>query len=199
MPFITEAIWAALPHRASDPELLIVARWPGVGKRDETAEVEVEALIELVTMIRNARASARLAASDWLETWVYVPPELGPTFEALRPAIERLARARPLHRTLTAEALHGVARTTDLTTVAPATDIEAAIRPAAPDGGVGDLEQARLAKELLDAEGWLLATRQRLGDPSFVAKAPAAVVEAARLREAELAEQVARLRKRIGG
>ena len=29
-----------------------------------------------------------------LETLVYVPPELGPTFEALRPAVERLARAR---------------------------------------------------------------------------------------------------------
>ncbi len=28
MPFVTEALWAALPHRASDPELLIVARWP---------------------------------------------------------------------------------------------------------------------------------------------------------------------------
>ena len=28
MPFVTEALWGALPHRASDPDLLIVARWP---------------------------------------------------------------------------------------------------------------------------------------------------------------------------
>ena len=28
MPFVTEALWDALPHRATDPELLIVARWP---------------------------------------------------------------------------------------------------------------------------------------------------------------------------
>ena len=34
MPFVTEALWATLPHRATDPELLIVARWPGVGERD---------------------------------------------------------------------------------------------------------------------------------------------------------------------
>ena len=34
MPFVTEAIWGALPHRAGDPELLIVARWPGVGHGD---------------------------------------------------------------------------------------------------------------------------------------------------------------------
>ncbi len=38
MPFVTEALWAALPHRATDPELLIVARWPGVGERDLATE-----------------------------------------------------------------------------------------------------------------------------------------------------------------
>ena len=35
MPFITETLWEALPHRATDPGLLIVARWPGVGERDD--------------------------------------------------------------------------------------------------------------------------------------------------------------------
>ena len=74
MPFVTEALWARLPHRATDPELLIVARWPGVGERDLAAEREVGALIELVSELRNARASAKLPAADWLETHVYVPP-----------------------------------------------------------------------------------------------------------------------------
>ncbi len=96
MPFVTEALWAALPHRASDPDLLIVARWPATGVGDETAEREIGALIDLVTEIRNARASARLPAAGWLETLVFVPLDLGPAFEALRPAVERLARARPL-------------------------------------------------------------------------------------------------------
>ena len=91
MPFVTEALWAALPHRATDPDLLIVARWPGVGERDETAEAEIGALIDLVTEIRNARASAKLPAADWLETFVFVPTGLGSSFEALRPAVERLA------------------------------------------------------------------------------------------------------------
>jgi valyl-tRNA synthetase len=95
MPFVTEALWAALPHRASDPQLLIVARWPGVGERDLAGEGEVGTLIDLVTEIRNARAQAKLPAADWLETLVYLPTALGPTFEALRPAVERLARARP--------------------------------------------------------------------------------------------------------
>ena len=66
MPFVTEALWAALPHRASDPDLLIVARWPGAGERDLAVETEVGALVELVTEIRNARAQAKLPAADWL-------------------------------------------------------------------------------------------------------------------------------------
>src|SRR4051795_273727 len=51
MPFVTEALWAQIPHRTSDPELLIVARWPGVGARDLEAESEVGAVIDLVSEI----------------------------------------------------------------------------------------------------------------------------------------------------
>ena len=78
MPFVTEALWAQLPHRATDPDLLIVARWPGVGERDLEAESEVGAVIDLVTEIRNARATAKLPAADWLETHVVVPHRARP-------------------------------------------------------------------------------------------------------------------------
>ncbi len=197
MPFVTEALWAALPHRASDPELLIVARWPGAGERDAAAERDVGALIDLVTGIRNARASAKLPAADWLETLVYVPLALGPTFEALRPAIERLARARPLHRELTPEALEAATRQGDLAVIVVAGDVEAAVRPIAAHAGVEALERERLERDLTEAEGWLAAARERLANESFVSRAPAAVVDGARAREAELVDQVARLRDRL--
>ena len=198
MPFVTEALWASLPHRATDPELLIVARWPGVGEADPVAEREVAMLIDLVGEIRNARASARLPAADWLETLVYVPVELGPTFEALRPAIERLARARPLHRELTPEALEAAAQPGDLTSSSPAARSRRPSGPRRADDDAADLERDRLERDLAEAEGWLAAARERLADESFVSRAPAPVVEGARAREAELAEQVARLRERTG-
>ena len=198
MPFVTEALWAGLPHRSSDPELLIVARWPGVSERDTAAEAEVGALIDLVGEIRNARASAKLPAGDWLETLVYVPVRLGPTFEALRPAVERLARARPLDRELTPEALAAASRPGDLTVIVGGGELEARIRPAASHAGMDGLERERLERELADAEGWLSAARDRLANDAFVARAPAAVVEGARAREAELADQVARLADRLG-
>ena len=173
MPFVTEAVWAALPHRASDPDLLIVARWPGVGERDAAAERDVGALIDLVTGIRNARASAKLPAADWLETLVYVPLALGPTFEALRPAIERLARARPLQRELTPEALEAATRPGDLAVIVIAGEIEAAVRPVAAHAGADALERERLERDLAEAEGWLAAARERLANDSFVSRAPA--------------------------
>jgi valyl-tRNA synthetase len=200
MPFVTEELWASLPHRASDPELLIVARWPAPGARDVIAEAAVEALIELVRGIRNARAEAKLEPAQWLPVDVVVPPELGlgTTFEALRPAVERLARARPLERRLTREALASTAGPTDLVVIAG--ELEALVR--AGDGGDStsastSLDRARLARELAEAEEWLAAARDRLANESFISRAPAAIVEGARAREAELAQQVARLRDRL--
>jgi valyl-tRNA synthetase len=197
MPFVTEALWDALPHRATDPDLLIVARWPGVGDRDETAEREVGALIDLITEIRNARSAARIVAGDWLETLIYVPVSMGSTFESLRHGIERLARARPLRRELTPEALEAASSPGDLTIIVAGGEIEAAVRVGSSHGASADLERERLERELAEAEGWLVAARDRLANDSFRERAPAAVVEGAYAREAELADQVEKLRARL--
>jgi valyl-tRNA synthetase len=195
MPFVTEAIWQAMPHRATDPALLIVARWPGEGARDGGAEADVAAVIELVRGIRNARAEARLEPAARLRLDVFVPTELGPTFEALRPAIARLARAEPVERQLTPEAL-GPARAAGGLTVLAGT-IEAVVGHPLVRTESSDLERSRLAKELADAERLLAVSRQRLANTEFISRAPAPVVDAAHAREAELADQVVRLRDRL--
>jgi valyl-tRNA synthetase len=196
MPFITERLWAALPHRATDPDLLIVARWPGVTERDEVAEAQVGALVELVRAVRNARADARLEPAAWLPLDVYVEPELGPALEALRPAIERLAHARPIRRRLTREALHGSAAAGGLAVIAGPT--EAVVGTGTVDPAAAEADRARLEKELSDAERLLAAARARLANEAFMAKAPPAIVEGARASEAELADQVDRIRERLG-
>ena len=122
-----------------------------------------------------------------------VPVALGPTFEALRPAIERLARARPLQRQLTPEALPPDVPATSRSSSLG--EPEAAVRPGAPVPAPSSNGPA--GTRARGGEGWLAAARA--GWPtSFVASAPAAVVEGARAREAELADQVERLRERMG-
>ncbi len=197
MPFITEQLWGSLPHRATDPDLLIVARWPGVGERDDAVEADVGALVDLVRAIRNARADARLEPAAYLPLDVYVEPELGATLEAMRPALERLARARPLRRRLTRESLHedaGTGRGLSVV-VGPA---EAVIGLAGEDPDAAQADRARLEKELADAERLLAGARARLANEAFVSRAPAAIVEGARAREQELADQVERLATRLG-
>ncbi len=198
MPFVTEALWQTLPHRPTDPSLLIVARWPGVGERDQGAETQLEALVELVTEIRNARSQARLPAGDWLSTEIYVPTELGPVFESLRPAIERLARARPLERRLTLEGLQA-GRPGSLAVIAGDAEAVVHARAGVDEAASAALDRARLEHELAEAQGWLDQARARLADEAFLAKAPAHVVDGARRREAELADQVDRLRDRSNG
>jgi valyl-tRNA synthetase len=199
MPFVTEALWDAMPHRASDPDLLIVARWPAPIARDERIEAEVGAILDLVRGLRNARAESRVEAAAWLTTEVVVPSAMGPTFEALRPAVERLARARPLERRLSREALGQGSGPTDGALTVIAGELEALVHRGndAGDGSGREAERARLDRDLAEARAWLESARQRLANEAFISKAPPTVVEGARAREAELADQVERLEDRL--
>jgi valyl-tRNA synthetase len=191
MPFVTEAIWARLPHLTGDPELLIVADWPAAETdvADAAAEAEVAPLLDLVRALRNARAEARIEPAVWLTMQVYLPDGLVATFKSLRPALERLARARSLELVDTAELEGGLAVVVG--------EILASIRPLERDEAQDERDRARLERELAEARGMLTAARARLANEAFVGKAPAAVVEGARARAAELAELVGRLEERL--
>jgi valyl-tRNA synthetase len=196
MPFVTEAIWARLPHAAGDPALLIVADWPAAAPdaADATAELEVAALLDLVRALRNARAEARIEPAAWLPVDVYVPDSLSAAFESLRPAIERLSRSRPLSREAGPDRIR---RGVEGALSVIAGEIEAIVRPAAQDDAQEARDRARLVRELAEAEGMLAAARSRLANEAFIGKAPPAVVEGARARAAELEELVERLSQRL--
>ncbi len=196
MPFVTEAIWAHLPKGPGDPALLIVADWPAPGAGDAAAETQVGALLDLVGAIRNARSEARLEPAAWLPVDVALPPALEAAFDALAPAIERLAHARPLAKVPDAAALRsGTAGGLAVVTGA----IEGMIHPTAPGIEAAARDRARLERELAEAETQLDGARARLADERFVAQAPPAVVERARARAAELEERVGKLRASLAG
>ncbi len=197
MPFLTEAIWGQLPHAADDPELLIVAAWPAPGTIDPAAEADTAALLDLVRAIRNARSEARVDPKAWLPVDVAVPSSVAAVFEELRPALERLAHARPL-RSMDDPGAFQPTPAGGLAVVAG--DLEAVIHPAAEgDAGAAARDRARLERELAEAETQLASARGRLADERFTSKAPAAVVDGARTREAELAERAEKLRDRLAG
>ncbi|HET7029906.1 MAG TPA: valine--tRNA ligase, partial [Candidatus Limnocylindrales bacterium] len=194
MPFVTEAIWEALPHRVDDPELLIVARWPRSHAPDAAIDRGIGEVIDTIVALRNARATADVPAGAWLEVHLAPPAASRDLFGQLAPAIERLARARPLRVTDSAAELARPAGALDV--VLPG-GLEGSILPAAADVDAGARDRARLEKELVEAEGHLDAARARLANASFTDKAPPAVVAGARDRERELTAQVERLRERL--
>ena len=196
MPFVTEAIWAHLPKGSGDPALLIVADWPAPGAADAAAEAQVGALLDLVRIIRNARSEAKLEPAAWLQVDVALPAELEVAFDALAPALERLAHARPLAKVPDTASLRSGAAG-GLAVVAGA--IQGMIHQSAPDGEAAARDRARLERELAGAETQLDGARARLADERFAAQAPPAVVERARARAAELDEQVVKLRASLAG
>ena len=101
MPFVTEALWGRIPHRASDPDLLIVARWPAPTGRDDRLEAEVDAILELVRGLRNARAEAQAGGRrPGSPTEVVVPAGAGRDVRGAAPR-DRAAGARPAARPAT--------------------------------------------------------------------------------------------------
>jgi valyl-tRNA synthetase len=110
----------------------------------------------------------------------------------LRPAVERLARLRPLHVLAQAPDVGG--GTGGDAIVVLAGGFEARVSRTGTSGGPG---RARLERELTEATEALARAEGRLADPRFSSRAPAAVVEGTRQRIAELRERVERLRATV--
>jgi valyl-tRNA synthetase len=184
MPFVTEQIWQSLPDRR---EPLIAAPWPAAGERDELAEREMELIFDAIRFVRNGRAELGLDPARRLPL-IAVSPGRADLLRAQAPVIGALARidlvvevsqmappAQALHRALAGVELY------------------------LPLEGVVDLvaERDRLRQELTRIEGIVAALHARLGNPQFVERAPAAVVEKERVRLDEQEALIATLRERL--
>jgi valyl-tRNA synthetase len=197
MPHVTEEIWNRLPHTAEDPELVIVAPWPDSSDpsfsavRGAPSAEGVGGLIELITAMRAARAEAGIQPADVLNASLWLPDgSAREAFADLQSVVERLARIQAT-RVETRDALDS-AGVESLSVVTPFGEARL-IRSNADR----ERERARLEKELRNSEAALEAADRRLEDPNFVGRAPAAVVEQASRRAAELRDQVAALRARL--
>jgi len=191
MPFVTEALWQALPASAKSGEALIIAAWPEADatRLDDVAEAQMGVLMELVRGIRNVRAEYNVEPGKRIPALI-VAGELAPALEARRPVLELLARLDPATLTLAVQA------------EPPAQAASVVVGDAAaylPLAGLVDLdaERARLQKALAQLEGHIQGHRAKLAGP-FAEKAPADVVAAARQRLAEMEAEAAQLREQLG-
>ena len=187
MPFLTETLWAELPHAG---DLLIVAPWPVAAPRDEVAEAAFGAVIDLVRAVRNARTEANVEPGRWIAAEVFAGPHAGTFAEARR---ELAALARLDIDQLAISAGEPAAALGALTAVAGET---VALLPLA---GMVDLdaERERLEKERAEATLEKERAEKQLGNEAFVSRAPGSVVEVQRKRLQTAQEQIALLERRL--
>jgi valyl-tRNA synthetase len=186
MPFVTEEIWAPLGAAwpsATKGQLLLVASWPRARERDRAAEASFAALAEVIQAARNLRTEARLPAGTVLPLrLVPADAQAAEAAAASRRYIEPLARVR-------LEVLGpGAAAPTAgrAATALGAIWLEAGEAPARSDARVAELRRSQVRLEAL------------LGDPNFIARAPATVVARERERLAEIEERLRQIGESSG-
>jgi valyl-tRNA synthetase len=171
IPFVTEEIWTYLPGAGGG--LLMSRRWPATdpGLRDEVVEAEMERAIAATNSLRGWRVSVGAPPGT------PVPGRLeADGYERVAAHVARLARFEFSEDGGEPVATVGVPGGNVAVLATDAVDLEAEQRRAAE-------RQATLEKEIARAEG-------KLANQGFVAKAPAAVVEAERAKLERLRKEL---------
>jgi valyl-tRNA synthetase len=174
MPYVTEEIWQRLPHQG--PSIMIAAYPTGGRAVEAEAELQMDSLMDVVRAIRMIRTTYEVDPRRRIEVTVVAPRD-GGFVEAHAPVIRALARVEKLDVVKRA----GEARQTIVQPVGP-------MEVRVPLAGLFDVEaeRGRLDRERAKIDGELAALRRRLGNPQFVERARAEVVQESRDRLAEL-------------
>jgi len=175
MPFITEAVWQALPHEGP---ALMVEKYPEFSEKLAFPEDEAnfETIMAAVRAVRARRAEMNVPPSK--KPRLIIATEKTAVFEAGRVYLSKLAYAGEL--TIGAAPPAG----TDGMVVVVTNDAKLYM----PLAELVDIqkERERIQKELKKAQDDLNRTEAKLQNESFVAKAPEAVVNAERERAEKL-------------
>lgn len=185
MPFITSELWNNTGTRS---ERLINVSWPKNESFDTAAIGDIDWVIELIGSIRSLRAEMNLPAGAKLTVLLK---------GANADSLAHLLRFKPI--------ICSLARLEDICgyedEITPDM-VQSVIREASlliPLKGVVDFaaERERLQKELAGLEQNLAGYERKLSNPSFVERAPAAVVEEEKRRRAEALENKAKVEEAL--
>ncbi|MCL4470385.1 MAG: valine--tRNA ligase [Gammaproteobacteria bacterium] len=183
IPFITEELWQKVaPLAGKNGDSIMLQAYPvaDAGRVDEAAAGTVGMLKEIVNACRTLRGEMNLSPA------LKVPLIALGDISALAPYIQALAKISDV-------------------TIAQG-ELPAADAPVAVVGEIRlmlkievdkEAEQARLAKEIARLEGEMAKARTKLANESFVARAPAAVVEQEKERLANFGAMVEKMRAQL--
>ncbi|MFO7570298.1 MAG: valine--tRNA ligase [Smithellaceae bacterium] len=179
MPFLTEELWQALS--GSDEHSIMVSRFPEVREawNDQASEKDMEALMEIITSIRNIRGEMRIPPSHKLDVLISAADK------AEKALIE--SGSGYIHNLSNLASL-----TVEVNLVEPkgvATGVVGATRIFVPLAGIVDIagEKTRLEKELAKVSKDLEHSSRKLANSDFRAKAAPEIItkEEDKLKESQ--------------
>jgi valyl-tRNA synthetase len=197
MPYITEELWQRLPgvdekllhpaYKGARPTVML-ASYPQADAAliDERAESEMQAVINLISRVRNIRTEMNIKPGERVKLIIAAPDESARNvFEASRAAVARLARASEILIREQLDAPRASARAV----------LAGGAEVAVPLEGLIDfeVERARLSREIEKLQKESAKLEAQLANPQFVERAPAEKVSEIRERLGDITERVRRL------
>ncbi len=188
-PHVTEELYHELPG-VQESEFLMCQKFPeGSAFPDPRVDAEFTFLKNFVTGIRNLKAESKVPPTKKIRVWIRDADEK--TVSVLRKSmavITSLAKLEDLQ-------FEGAAPTGPVTqVVVPAVEVAQNISIEVPLSELKDLkeEYRRVEKEALEAEKLFEVQKKKLSNESFVARAPAEVIEKERQKLAEYQDRLSR-------
>jgi len=201
MPYITEELWQSLPgvgknslhpaYAEAEPTIML-ASYP-VGDTslvDEQTEWEMQAIIDLISRVRNIRSEMNIKPAERIRIIVGAPEErLRNVYQAARDQISRLVRASEFSLSERLEAPRASARAV----------LVGGAELAVPLEGLIDFEQERqrLRKEQDKLQVEAAKLEAQLQNPNFVERAPVERVAEVRDRIADIAQRNSQLQQTV--
>lgn len=196
MPYITEELWLRLPGNkqlhpsyAGAEATIMLAAYPEGRKEliDETAEFEMQAIIDLISRVRNIRSEMNIKPADRVS--IVLRPGFGTTHETLLAAKEQIMRLARASDMKIGEAPKASARAV----------LAGGAELAIPLEGLIDFEQERqrLNREQQKLQAEAAKLEAQLSNPNFVERAPAERVNEVRARIADIAQRSSQLQQTV--
>jgi valyl-tRNA synthetase len=189
MPYLTEELWRRLPVKHSDllheayagaePSIMLAAFPKGDASLiDDAAEAEMEAVIDLISRVRNIRSEMNIKPGDRIQLMIAAKSNLQSVFTASADQIARLTRAEV-----------SIDGNVQMPKAAARAVLSGGAEVAVPLEGLIDFaqERARLSREREKLQKEVEKLEGQLGNSDFVSRAPAEKVSELRERVADIA------------
>jgi valyl-tRNA synthetase len=193
MPFITAELWesvAPVAGRKAEGASIVTAAYPKaqLDRVDADADAWVAKLKTLVGTCRGLRSEMSLSPAARVPLYVIGDDDF---VETATPLLKALAKVSDVQRFAGDESFSEATRNA-------AVAVAGASRVALHVEVDVNAETERLSKEIARLQGEITKAHGKLGNESFVARAPAAVVAQEKQRVADFTATVARLQDQLG-